>query len=86
MPGMHFAAFAIAKAGRVNRDARLLGSDSQPGLNRKTPLASRKRGFEVEMQGFEPWSRQGNRRAFYVRIYAWIFMAVQAHIRPLHRP
>jgi hypothetical protein len=25
-------------------------------------------GFKVEMQGFEPWSRQGNQRAFYVRI------------------
>ena len=37
----------------------------------------------VEMQGFEPWSRLGNQRAFYVRIYAWIFMESQAHIRPL---
>lgn len=26
--------------------------------------------FHVELQGFEPWSRQGNRRAFYVCIYA----------------
>jgi hypothetical protein len=40
----------------------------------------------VEMQGFEPWSRQGSQRAFYVRIYAWIFERVQAHIRPLNSP
>ena len=26
--------------------------------------------FYVELQGFEPWSRQGSRQAFYVRIYA----------------
>ena len=40
----------------------------------------------VELQGFEPWSRQGSRRAFYVRIYAWIFEMLQAHIRPLNHP
>jgi len=40
----------------------------------------------VEMQGFEPWSRQGSQRAFYVRIYAWIFEEFQAHIRPLKFP
>jgi len=38
------------------------------------------------MQGFEPWSRQGSQRAFYVRIYAWIFEAAQAHIKPLSVP
>ncbi len=38
------------------------------------------------MQGFEPWSRQGSQRAFYVRIYAWIFEVFQAHIRPLKYP
>jgi hypothetical protein len=43
-------------------------------------------GFSVEMQGFEPWSRQGSLRAFYVRIYAWIFEEFQAHIRPLKFP
>ena len=40
----------------------------------------------VEMQGFEPWSRQGNQRAFYVRIQTWIFMKFQASVRPLKSP
>jgi hypothetical protein len=44
------------------------------------------KGVSVEMQGFEPWSRQGSQRAFYVRIYAWIFEELQAHIRPLKFP
>jgi len=43
-------------------------------------------GFKVEMQGFEPWSRQGNQRAFYVRIQTWIFMKFQASVRPLKSP
>ena len=40
----------------------------------------------VEMQGFEPWSRQGNQRAFYVRIQTWIFEESQASVRPLRFP
>ena len=60
----------------------------RPHNFRKTekPRLLAQTGFKVEMQGFEPWSRQGNQRAFYVRIYAWIFMAFQAHIRPLKFP
>lgn len=34
----------------------------------KNPACYAQTGFKVEMQGFEPWSRQGNQRAFYVRI------------------
>ena len=36
----------------------------------KNPVSKLETGFSVELQGFEPWSRQGSRRAFYVRIYA----------------
>ncbi len=55
-------------------------------LKNKNPISSKETGFSVEMQGFEPWSRQGSQRAFYVRIYAWIFEEFQAHIRPLKLP
>ena len=30
----------------------------------------------VELQGFEPWSRQGNRRAFYMLSCRWVFERV----------
>jgi hypothetical protein len=36
----------------------------------KKALNNNVKGLSVEMQGFEPWSRQGSQRAFYVRIYA----------------
>ncbi len=52
----------------------------------KNPVSEPETGFKVELQGFEPWSRQGDQRAFYVRIYAWIFEEFQAHIRPLKFP
>ncbi len=52
----------------------------------ENPASRLEAGFSVELQGFEPWSRQGRRRAFYVCIYAWIFEGAQAHIRPLVSP
>jgi hypothetical protein len=36
----------------------------------KKALHDTVKGFFVELQGFEPWSRQGSRRAFYVRSLA----------------
>jgi hypothetical protein len=37
----------------------------------KKPLHDIMKRLSVELQGFEPWSRQGSRRAFYVRSLAY---------------
>ena len=51
--------------------------------SKKTPANHRLAGvFDaviimlVELQGFEPWSRQGNRRAFYMLSCRWVFERV----------